>query len=279
MGDDAGRPSEVDPGDEARRPQPFGAGTAEAGPRAEPDAQVERSVFAPAQPPAGLGARWVAVLRDVILGGQDGLVNVLGLSLGLAAATSDTRVIVTAGLAAAMAESIAMAGVAFTASGAETSWIQVVGRRLRVRMDERARERAAGIRLAVEADGWDPGRVLALERVLDHERATWLGEVDALRVALAPVRERHPGRAAAIVGCSTLAGSAVPLTPFILLPVGSAALVAVVAGGAVLALVGAVRARAVGDPPWRPALEMVGVGLLSALAGFLIGLLLRSPAG
>ncbi|HLO34828.1 MAG TPA: VIT1/CCC1 transporter family protein, partial [Candidatus Deferrimicrobium sp.] len=55
----------------------------------------------------------------MILGGQDGLVNVLGLVLGMAVATGSARVVVTAGLAAMLAESIAMAGVAFTSTGAE----------------------------------------------------------------------------------------------------------------------------------------------------------------
>lgn len=58
-------------------------------------------------------------LRDLILGGQDGLVNVLGLVLGLTAAGSETRTIVVGGLAALLAESIAMAGVMYTSASAE----------------------------------------------------------------------------------------------------------------------------------------------------------------
>ena len=40
-------------------------------------------------------------LSDVILGGQDGLVNVLGVILGVAAATSSTYIVLVAGLAQA----------------------------------------------------------------------------------------------------------------------------------------------------------------------------------
>src|ERR671937_790140 len=61
-------------------------------------------------------------LRDIILGGQDGLVNVLGLVLGVAAATAQLRIIIVAGLAATFSESIAMAGVAYTASLAERDY-------------------------------------------------------------------------------------------------------------------------------------------------------------
>lgn len=72
----------------------------------------------------GIAAR----LREIILGGQDGLVNVLGLVLGIAAATAQTRVIIVAGLAATFSESIAMAGVAYTSALADRDynlrWLQ-----------------------------------------------------------------------------------------------------------------------------------------------------------
>src|SRR5574341_685816 len=58
-------------------------------------------------------------LADVILGGQDGLVNVLGVILGVAAATQDARIVIAAGMAATFAESISMGAVAYTSKLAE----------------------------------------------------------------------------------------------------------------------------------------------------------------
>src|SRR3990170_8279611 len=58
-------------------------------------------------------------LSDIILGGQDGLVNVLGVVLGVAAASSDPRIVVAGGLAAMFAESISMGAVAYTSTLAE----------------------------------------------------------------------------------------------------------------------------------------------------------------
>lgn len=46
--------------------------------------------------------RQASALSDIILGGQDGLVNVLGVILGVAAATSDPHIILVAGLAATL---------------------------------------------------------------------------------------------------------------------------------------------------------------------------------
>ena len=64
---------------------------------------------------------YTSSLADVILGGQDGLVNVLGIVLGVAAATSDPRIVLVAGLAATFAESVSMAAVAYTSTLAETA--------------------------------------------------------------------------------------------------------------------------------------------------------------
>ncbi len=58
------------------------------------------------------------VLSDFILGCQDGLVNVLGIILGISAATRDMRLIFVATLAALGAESISMAAVAYTSTSA-----------------------------------------------------------------------------------------------------------------------------------------------------------------
>jgi len=61
-------------------------------------------------------------LSDIILGGQDGLVNVLGVILGVAAASSDPYLVVVAGLAATFAESVSMGAVAFTSTLADADY-------------------------------------------------------------------------------------------------------------------------------------------------------------
>src|SRR3989338_4668597 len=61
-------------------------------------------------------------IKDIILGGQDGLVNVLGVILAVAVATYETKIVIIAGLAATFAESISMAAVAYTSTKAALSY-------------------------------------------------------------------------------------------------------------------------------------------------------------
>ena len=63
-------------------------------------------------------------LSDVILGGQDGLVNVLGVILGVAAATSDPHLVLVAGLSATFAESVSMGAVAYTSTLADADFYE-----------------------------------------------------------------------------------------------------------------------------------------------------------
>ena len=63
-------------------------------------------------------------LSDIILGGQDGLVNVLGVILGVAAATGDSRIVIVAGLAATFAESVSMGAVAYTSTLADADFYE-----------------------------------------------------------------------------------------------------------------------------------------------------------
>ena len=58
------------------------------------------------------------LFRQIVLGGQDGLVNVLGIVLGVASGTGDARIVIIAGLAAAVAESLSMGAVAYTSARA-----------------------------------------------------------------------------------------------------------------------------------------------------------------
>src|SRR5260370_25179862 len=75
-------------------------------------------------------------LRDIILGGQDGLVNVLGLVLGVAAATAQLRIILAAALAATFSESIATGGVVYTATLAQRDYYMAMLAKEQQEIDE-----------------------------------------------------------------------------------------------------------------------------------------------
>src|SRR3981189_2007997 len=68
------------------------------------------------------GHRQTNWLRDVILGGQDGLVNILGIILGVIAGGGSDTVLLAAGFAAAITESISMGAVGYTSPISERDY-------------------------------------------------------------------------------------------------------------------------------------------------------------
>lgn len=218
-------------------------------------------------------------LSDLILGSQDGIVNVLGVLLGVAAAGGGSRIILAGGLATAFAGSISMAAVAYTSTLAAAD----------VYRGEREREyrhvhtvptlERAEIRELYSRKGFDGD---LLDRIVDTITAdpdVWVAVMMTEELGLAPTDRRQALRSAFIVGVSALAGSLVPLVPFLFLGVLSAACSSVVIAGTALFAVGAYKAKRTTGPVLRSGLEMAAIGLVSALAAWGIGMLFGVASG
>ncbi len=215
--------------------------------------------------------RLAAKLSEIILGGQDGLVNVAGVILGLAAATPDTRIIIAGGLAATFAESISMAAVAYTSGLADRDYYRAE----KARMDQHINDEPEHNRDQVKAifAHWGLEGDL-LEQTVDRvtqDPEHWNELLMAHEQQLQPVHEGSLVTDSILVGVSAIVGSLIPLMPFFFLERMTAVLVGLVLCGLVLFGVGAFKARLTVGHPARSGLQMMGIGLLSALAGYAIG--------
>ena len=228
------------------------------------------------QPPHREHHRQVNWLRDVILGGQDGLVNILGIVLGVIAGGGSKTVLLAAGFAAAITESISMGAVGYTSSVSERDYYQA----------ERARE-AAEIDATPEAERQEIRDIYAakgfagelLDRVVDTitaHREGWLATMMDEELHLQPVQTPDILRSAVVITIATLIGHLIPLLPFVWLSRTAALITAIVLSALVLFGVGAYQAvTLVGD--WRrKGLQMVVIGLGAAAIGFFIGRLFHT---
>lgn len=214
-------------------------------------------------------------LADVILGGQDGLVNVLGVILGVAAATSDTRIVLVAGLAATFAESISMGAVAYTSTLAESSFYESEREREYrhiARVPNLEREEIYDI---YQQKGFGGDMLDTIVDTITADKDVWVQIMMAEEHQLAPTSRRHALRAALIVGLSAFFGSLIPLLPFAVLSVQTSIFVSILLSALTLFLVGAYKARVTVGHPGKSGLEMAIIGTVSALAGYVVGLLLK----
>ena len=215
-------------------------------------------------------------LRDVILGGQDGLVNILGIILGVIAGGGSDTVLLAAGFAAAITESISMGAVGYTSSVSERDYYEA----------EKARE-ISEIATMPDAEQQEVREIYAakgfsgklLEDVVDTittNRETWLATMMDEELHLQPIQNADILRTAVVITVATLVGHLIPLVPFVLLPRTPALVLAIALSALALFGVGVYSAvTLVGD--WRQSgLRMIAIGLGAAGIGFLIGRLFNA---
>lgn len=217
-------------------------------------------------------------LSDVILGGQDGLVNVLGVILGVAAATADARIVIAAGLAATFAESISMGAVAYTSTLAENdlyhSEREREYRHIHLAPDVEVEE----IRDIYRKKGFDGKTLEKIVDVITSNPDVWVNVMMSEEFQLTPPERSEALRSALIVGFSALIGSLIPLFPFFFLTVSLSIIISIIIAALTLFLVGVYKARVTVGKPFRSGLEMAIIGTVSALAGYGVGLIFKAPA-
>jgi VIT1/CCC1 family predicted Fe2+/Mn2+ transporter len=217
-------------------------------------------------------------LSDIILGGQDGLVNVLGVILGVAAATADARIVIAAGLAATFAESISMGAVAYTSTLANDD----------LYLSERERE-YRHIHLAPEVEieeirdiyrkkGFDGETLDKIVDVITSNPDVWVNVMMSEEFQMTPPEKSNALVSALIVGFSALAGSLIPLFPFFFWNVNLSIAISIVIAALTLFVVGVYKARVTVGKPFRSGLQMAVIGTVSALAGYVVGLIFKVPA-
>ena len=212
-----------------------------------------------------------ALLSDVILGGQDGLVNVLGIVLGMASATNDKLLVLVAGLVATFAESVSMAAVAYASVRADQDHYNREMENEKWEMEHLPEVETEEIRLIYMKKGYK-GR--ELENMVKHTCSNpemWLHMMMTEELNLTPPDDAAPMRSAAIVGVSAIVGSLIPLVPFAFLPIADALLPSLILSTLVLFGVGVYKARTTVGSWWKSGIEMAVVGILAALVGYLVG--------
>ncbi len=215
-------------------------------------------------------------LRAAVLGANDGIVSTASLIIGVAAASTDQRGVLLAGVAGLVAGAMSMAAGEYVSvssqSDTEKADLALEAESLEKDYEYEKRELAA---IYVER---------GLEKDLASEVATQLMEHDALgahardEIGLTEIGSARPVQAAISSATSFTVGAALPLAIAWLFPGTLQILLVAICSLIFLALTGAVAARAGGAPIMTGALRVTfwgafamaltaGVGLMFGVAG------------
>jgi vacuolar iron transporter family protein len=214
-------------------------------------------------------------LSQVILGGQDGLVNVLGVILGVAAASGEARIVIAAGLAATFAESISMAAVAFTSKRVEGDVYASEAAREHRHVRRVPRLERDEVRTLYRQKGFAGPLLERIVETITANEDVWVAVMMTEEHRIATVSRRSARVAALIVGVAALVGSLVPLAPFLFLPVRAGIWLSLGLAALTLFGFGAFKGQTTLGRPWRSATELTVIGMVSALAGYAVGALFQ----
>jgi predicted membrane protein (TIGR00267 family) len=129
-----------------------------------------------------------------------------------------------------------------------------------------------------KSKGFEGKMLNRIVNTVTANKDVWVAVMMAEEHQLSPIDRKHAVRAAWIVGISAIIGSLVPLAPFLVLPVSTSMWSSVLMTALVLFGIGAYKARVTVGRPMRSGFEMALIGTLSALAGYLVGVILKIPA-
>ena len=219
-----------------------------------------------------LKRRWI---REFILGGQDGLVNVLGLILGVASATQDVKIVLVAGISALFAESISMGAVAYTSSNAAWDFYRSIQEREAQKIEDAPRVKEDEVYRIYAAKGFRGGLLNKIVKTITFDKRLWLETLMRDGLHLFPDQSQNPGKVGRIVFLATIIGSLIPLIPFFFLGVMKGMAVSFFISIAALFVAGALEAKYTRGSWKKSGAELALIGTVAAVSGYVIGKILE----
>jgi predicted membrane protein (TIGR00267 family) len=209
-------------------------------------------------------------LRDVILGGQDGLVNALGIILGVMAASSDVKILIATVLAATIAESLSMGAVAYTSALSQRDFYESEKKKEMDEVEKFPEMEKEEVRQIYEQKGFS-GKILEeIVTKITSDKKLWVDTMMAEELKISPINTKAVLKSSVIVTIATAIGHLIPLTPFFFATQGTSLTIAVIISAITLFAVGVYQAVSLVGSWWKSGIRMVIIGLAAALIGYFI---------
>ena len=208
----------------------------------------------------------------IVFGMEDGTVSIFGLIFGVAATTSSTAAVVIAGASGAVAAAVSMMAGVFLDVETTRDTIATKRAALQSELARDANVIAGSLPARLAAAGLTQQQSAALAGAVKHDRAALGGLLLALQGA--PEAPLNPWEQAAWLLLADFLAAAVPILPFVALPIPQARVVSAVVTVALLVALGIGRARIAKRSMIRGVAETVSIGVAAALAGGAIGVLI-----
>jgi len=216
------------------------------------------------------------MVRDIVIGMSDGLTVPFALAAGISGVTgAQTKIVVLAGLAEIAAGSIAMGLGGYLAARTDFEHYLTEQKRENWEIDhlpEREKEEVAEV---FRGYGMEETHITPIIEAMSQKREQWLDFMMRFELGLEAPDPKRARVSAITIGISYIVGGFIPLSPYILIPnLTSALIVSVVVTLFALLVFGYIKGRFTGTKPIRSGLQTMLVGGLAAGVAFLLARLI-----
>lgn len=216
-------------------------------------------------------ARSGSLLRDLMLGFNDGLVASFAVTSGVAGAFSNRLVVVMAGLAEMLGGAISMGLAAFISERSAAEFYHNQLRREQEEVERWPELEREEIRVIYRAKGFSGALLDAIVNHITSDPERWCRVMMLEELGLPRPVPGGPLRSGSTVGVSYLAGALVPVLPYLLLDPGPGVALSAVCAALALFTVGAAKTRLTARKWWQSGLETMATGVAAAAVTYAAG--------
>ena len=211
------------------------------------------------------------MIREVIYGATDGLVSSLGFVIGVYGALHESRIIVITGIAGACAGALSMGFSAYISSKSQREFFLAEIERERREMQEMPEKEKEEVRKIYRAKGFKGEELEMVVRRITANPKVWLRTMMEEELGLIAASFDTPWLVGAVTAASYILAAFLPILPYRIAEPAAAFPWSVGLSVAALFGLGAGKTWLTRTSFLKSGLELVAIGLISALVGFCIG--------
>jgi len=208
-------------------------------------------------------------VRDIVIGMSDGLTVPFALAAGISGVGAATKIVVLAGLAEIAAGSIAMGLGGYLAARTDAEHYETEKNRENWEIDHLPEREKEEVRDVFRNYGMDEAHITPIIDAMSQKRDKWIDFMMRFELGLESPDPRRARMSAVTIGLSYIVGGFIPLSPYMLIPhLSTALVVSVVVTLTALLVFGYIKGRFTGTQPARSGIQTMLVGGLAAGVAF-----------
>jgi vacuolar iron transporter family protein len=214
-------------------------------------------------------------VRDIVIGMSDGLTVPFALAAGISGTGAATHIVVTAGMAEIVAGSIAMGLGGYLAARTDFEHFTTEQQRENWEIDHLEDIEKEEVAEIFRNYGMTDAQIAPILASMTKDRKKWLDFMMRFELGLETPDPKRARVSALTIGISYIVGGLIPLSPYILIPnITTALIVSVIVTLIALFLFGYIKGRFTGTKPLKSGLQTVFVGGVAAGVAFLLARLI-----